>query len=163
MTSEGQERLLRRCTSLGVGELTAAAVFAVVAGSRVLPVIESRRDALALWSALVPLLAILVQPGVYWLLSRSWAGRTRMPAGIAAGYRAFRMLDPILLVLGLIGVLVWFPTGAGAVLVVGIWLFGVVEYLNYFVIRLAYPVRHWPARVAQRRTPRLIKDIRRSE
>lgn len=165
MTNEARTRtrhesLRRRYTSLGMGELVAAAVFAVVAASGMLPVTGTREGALALWSTLVPLLVILVQVGAYWLLARGWAGRTRMPRRVARVYRGFRILDAVLLAAGLIGVIVWFPAGAGAVLVVAAWLFGVVEYLNYFVVRLSYPLHRWPFFVTQWRTPRLVKDLR---
>ncbi|MDL4773949.1 MULTISPECIES: hypothetical protein [Thermomonosporaceae] len=160
MGSERHTRLRRKYTSLGIGELVAAAVFVTIAVSGVLPVTNI---APSLWSALLPLLVILVQAGAYWLLARRWAGRAPMPGRMAATYRALRVLDPILLAAGLIGVIVWFPTGAGTVLVVAVWLFGVVEYLNYFVVRLSYPVHQWPSLVTQWRIPRLIKDLRQSE
>jgi hypothetical protein len=44
-----------------------------------------------------------------------------------------------------------------------IWLFGVVEYVNYFVMRLAYPMRRWIAEVGERKTPRLMIDVRSGE
>jgi len=168
MTSESRtrarhERLRRRYTSLGMGELTATAVFAIIAASGMLPVTRTWTGALSLWSALLPLLVILVQAGVYWLLARGWAGRGRMPRRIAATYRCFRLLDPLLLMAGLAGVIAWFPREAGAVLVIAAWLFGVVEYLNYFVVRLSYPLHRWPSLVGRWRTPRLVQDVRTAE
>ncbi|MFC4374746.1 hypothetical protein ACFO5K_11615 [Nocardia halotolerans] len=163
MVVDRHRTLRRRYTSLGTGELAAAAVFAAIAVSGLLPVTSTRDGALALWSALAPLLVILVQAGVYWLSARGWAGRTPMPRRVAATYRALRVLDPVLLAAGLIGVIVWLPAGAGALLVVGVWLFGVVEYLNYFVVRLSYPFHRWAALVTQWRTPRLVADLRESE
>lgn len=141
--------------SLGTGELAAAAVFAAV------PQLTGYQDQVALWSALIPLLVILVQAGTYWLLARSWVGQGKMPAALAAAYRAFRVTDPALLLAGLVGVLMWLPDRPASVAAVGvIWLFGVVEYLNYFVVRLAYPVGRWLRSVGQWRTPRLIQDMR---
>jgi len=157
-----EERLRRTYTSLGMGELTAAAVFAVIAAGGMLPVTTTVEGRLALWSALAPLLAILVQAGVYWLLARAWAGRAPMPGRIAGVYRGLRILDPILLAAGLLGVIVWFPAGADAVLVLVVWLFGVLEYLNYFVVRLAYPAHRWPSEVTRWRTPRLVRDLGRA-
>jgi hypothetical protein len=104
-----------------------------------------------------------VQAGVYWLVARGWAGQTRMPRRIATVCRGLRILDPLLLAAGLAGVIAWFPTGARAVLVVAVWLFGVVEYLNYFVVRLSYPLHRWPCLVTQWRTPRLVKDLGTAE
>lgn len=158
MNSERQA-LRRRYTSLGMGELTAAAMFAVIAASGTLPITDTADGTLSLWSALTPLLVILVQAGVYWLLARDWAGRAPMPRRIAAVYRGLRALVPILLVAGLFGIVVWFPTGASSALVVVVWLFGIVEYVNYFVVRLSYPIRQWPFLVTQWRTPRLVKDF----
>lgn len=150
----------RRYLNLGLGELVAAAMFAVVAAVSVAPRLDERAG-VALWAALVPLLVILVQAGTYWLSARTWVAKAPMPSTIAAAYRGFRIADPALLVLGGL-VLAWFwPTSpiAGG-FVVGVWAFGVVEYLNYFVVRLAYPARAWFSVVGQWRTPRLVKDLR---
>lgn len=147
--------------SLGTGELAAGAVFAAVAVTTVVPRLTGHEDQVALWSALIPLLVILVQAGTYWLLARGWVEQGKMPAALAAIYRAFRVTDPALLMAGLVGVLMWLPDRPGSVAtVVAIWLFGVVEYVNYFVVRLAYPVGRWFRAVGQWRTPRLVQDIR---
>ena len=161
--SRDRYRKLRQTyTSLGLGELTAATVFAGIAASGLIPVTSTRPGALALWSALAPVLLILAQAGVYWLMAREWAGRARMPTCVAGAYRAARLLDPLVLALGLIGIVAWFPSGADAALVLGVWVFAAAEYANYFVVRLAYPVHRWAAHVTQWRTPRLIKDLDRA-
>lgn len=49
---------------------------------------------------------------------------------------------------------------AGGV-VVAVWLFGLVEYLNYFVVRLAYSPSVWLSEVVRLRTPRLVEDLSR--
>lgn len=150
----------RKYARLGFGELTAAAVFAFLAASGVLPVSQNAEGSLALWSGLAPLLVILVQAGTYWLLARGWVGCAPMPSRVAHAYRAFRVVDPVMLAAGLTGVLVWLPSGASAVLILGVWLFGVIEYVNYFVVRLAYPIHQWPFLIAQWRSPRLVKDLK---
>jgi len=153
--------LRRKYLSLGTGELTAAILFAAVAALGVVPLVDGERAEAALWAALVPLLAVLVQAGVYWLLARSWVGRGTMPAGLAALYRVFRGVDVVLLAIGLAGVLVWLPEESRTrLLVVGVWVFGVVEYVNYFVVRLSYPASRWWGTVGQWRTPRLVQDVR---
>jgi len=140
--------------NLGVGELVAAAVFALFAAPAV---IHSGLSAAPLWSALAPLLAVLVQAGVYWLVrSRT----NRLPTAMAATYRVLRVLDVGLLVLGLVGIVLWWPAeplASAAVLTV--WLFGVIEFANYFVVRLAYPPTRWLTEVGRRRTPQLMKDL----
>lgn len=161
MSEERRTELRRRYLSLGSGELFAAAVFLGVAIVSVLPILDGEREALALWAALIPLLAVLVQGGAYWLHARRWVKRTTMPRPLARLFRVFRALDPVLLTAGLVGVIVWLPIDVGpAILVVFVWLFGVIEYVNYFVVRLAYPAQHWLQRVGQWRAPRLMQDVR---
>ena len=147
--------------SLGLGELAAAAVFVLVGATVVSPWL-GEDTSLALWSALVPLVVVLVQGGAYWLLARGWVLRSSMPAPVAQVYRAFRVVDPVLLAAGLVGILLWVPERpAAALAVLGIWAFGVVEYVNYFVVRLAYPARGWVSDVRRGRRPRLVHDLAR--
>jgi hypothetical protein len=100
---------------------------------------------------------ILVQAGGYWLLARGWVQRGPMPSGPAKLYRAFRLIDAVLLAAGLAGVLAW--ANGDAVLALAVWSFGVLEFVNYFVVRLAYPPGRWLRTVGQRRTPRLVADM----
>lgn len=155
-------KLRKAYTNLGLGELAAAAVFAGVAASGLIPVTSNLTGTLALWSALTPLLLILVQAGAYWLMARKWAGRARMPIRVARAYRAARLLNPLVLAMGLIGIVAWFPSGADAILVLAVWVFAAAEYANYFVARLSYPVHLWAAQVTQWRSPRLIRDLDRA-
>ncbi|KGN37091.1 hypothetical protein [Knoellia subterranea] len=158
MGSQGELR--RRYLSLGTGELVAATVFALLAHFSVAPRLDP--DAVpALWSALVPLLVILVQAGAYWLLARGRIGTGEaMPEGERTAYRILRVVNSILLMAGLIGVFRWWPGASGAtVLCVLIWLFGVAEFVNYYVVRLAYPAGRWFSLVGQRRIPRLVRDL----
>jgi hypothetical protein len=160
MTEERRRALRRTYVRLGAGELAAAVVFVVLAGGVVAPGLEERGDAAALWFALAPLLVVLVQAGTYWLLARSWVGRRSMPAGVAIVYRVLRIVDVVLIAAGLAGMLVWWPDQVGAALaMLAVWVFGVIEYLNYFVVRLAYPARRWPTQVLEWRTPRLVLDL----
>lgn len=150
----------RRYASLGAGELTAAAVFGALAAVVDWPVLNGPHGRAGLWSALIPLLVILVQAGVYWLAARTWLGAS-MPAPVAACYRTFRWANPLLLLAGLVGVVLWRPEGAfGLVVVAAVWAFGVLEHLNYYVVRLAYPITVWGAQVTRWRTPRLAADLR---
>lgn len=158
----GAEHRRAQFTSLGWGELLAALAFVLAAvawSSR----LDSSGAVLALWVALVPLLVVLVQAGVYWLAARRWVGCGVMSLPMAHVYRWFRLLDPALLLAAAVVIMVVGPDGVGArVLAMGVWTFGVVEYLNYFVVRLAYPLRRWFTTVGQWRTPRLVRDLERS-
>lgn len=152
--------LRRKYLSLGAGELAAAAAFAAVTVYVVIPRLASEEDSAALWSALVPLLLILVQAGSYWLLARRWVGQASMPATLAAVYRGFRIIDVVVLAVGLLGVVLWWPDRPGtALMVVAVWVFGLLEYLNYFVVRLSYPIGRWLTSVGEWRTPRLVCDM----
>lgn len=160
VVDQRRKSVRRRYLSLGMGELAAAAVFAAVAVGVVTPRLEGPQDSAALWSALAPLLVILTQAGVYWLLARGWTELESMPARLAALYRVFRLLDVLLLAIALLGVVIWLPDHSGtAVGVVAVWAFGVVEYVNYFVARLAYPLRRWPFEVGKWRRPQLVRDL----
>jgi hypothetical protein len=157
MTDDRRTVLRGRYLSLGFGELFAAVVFIGVAFVSVLPLLERPSDALAFWSALIPLLVILVQAGVYWLLARRWVKQGTMPRGLASVYRGFRVLDAVLLLAGLVGI----PAHPFAAIGIPfVWLLGVIEYVNYFVVRLAYPPSEWFQRIAEWRTPRLMQDVR---
>jgi hypothetical protein len=161
MTDDRRTVLRGRYLSLGFGELFATVVFIGVAFVSVLPLLERPSDVLAFWSALVPLLVILVQAGVYWLLARRWVEQGTMPRGLASVYRGFRVLDAVLLLAGLVGIVVWFPAHPFAAIGIPfVWLLGVIEYANYFVVRLAYPPSVWFKRIGEWRTPRLIQDVR---
>jgi hypothetical protein len=164
MTQAGgsdRQRLRRKYLSLGLGELTAAAVFALVGVIQVAPRLD-QPNVFAFWSALTPLLLILVQMGFYWLLARSWVASHPMPSRLARGYRAFRTIDALALLWALTAILLWSPSPWGTVGFLAVWAFGVIEFVNYFVVRLAYPVGSWLEGVKQRRRPRLVKDITRA-
>lgn len=161
MTAELRKDLSRKYLNLGVGELVATLVFAVIAAAVIGPRLEHRSDEAALWSALIPLLVILVQAGIYWLAASGWVERRPMPKGFAVTYRAFRVIDAVLLLAGIVGLVIWWPSSVGAALgMSAIWLFGVLEYVNYFVVRLSYPIGRWLTTVGQWRTPRLMQDLR---
>jgi len=146
---------------VGAFTLTAAAAFVAVAVTVVIPRLGRGDDRAALWSALVPLLVVLVQGGAYWLSARAWVGRAPMPTPLATLYRAFRITDIGLLTAGLVGVVVFLPDHLGVTLfVVAVWLFGVIEYVNYFVARLSYSLQQLPSQLTQWRTPRLVQDLR---
>lgn len=84
-----------------------------------------------------------------------------MPRAVAVLYRLFRVADAVMLSVGLAGVLLWLPRSITVVvLVIGVWLFGLLEYLNYFVVRLSYSPRSWLSEVVRQRSPRLVRDLR---
>jgi hypothetical protein len=56
----GRLDLIRKYPNLGVGDLVAALAFAVIAATVIAPRLEHRSNAAAMWSALIPLLVMLV-------------------------------------------------------------------------------------------------------
>lgn len=80
-----------------------------------MPRLDGPGDPAALWSALVPLLVVLAQAGIYWLLTLAWAEKAPMPVTVAGVYRAFRIIDAVLLGAGLVGILVWWSEQPGTV------------------------------------------------
>lgn len=156
MTPERREALRRTYLSLGLGELASALVFTGLALSVRLP--DADRRPLAI--AVAPLVFVLVQAGCYWLAARSWVGVDAMPRPLAVAYRGCAVINPLLLLIALGGVVRWLPDGAvSRAIVLGAWIFGAVEHVNYYVVRLAYPARQWARLVRQRRTPQLRRDL----
>lgn len=159
----GRERLRAKYLRLGLGELAAVAVFAYLAVVSVGPRLDGREARAALWFALAPLVVVLVQASVYWLLARSWVAERAMPTGLALTYRALSVGDAVLLLAGLTGVIVWLPhEPLPALAILALWAFGVIEFVNHYLVRLAYPVRQWFTKVGLRRRPRLALDINQS-
>ena len=84
----------------------------------------------------------------------------------AVQMRGRRMIptDAVLLLAGLVGIIVWFPAHPFAAIGIPfVWLLGVIEYVNYFVVRLAYPPSVWFKRIGEWRTPRLLQDVRAAQ
>ncbi|WP_231443209.1 hypothetical protein [Brevibacterium zhoupengii] len=153
-------RLRRKYLSLGLGELAAVAAFAAAAF-----VLQQRLDSAgagaALWFALVPLEFVLIQAGVYWLLARTWIVPGRMPLQLARIFRGLRIINPLVLLVGLAGVIANLPsTQMAAVVVIVVWAFGIAEYVNYYLVRLSYPWTQWASEIGRWRTPKLVKDMR---
>ncbi|MEO8829180.1 hypothetical protein [Lapillicoccus sp.] len=159
-----REGLRRKFLSLGLGELAAAVVFVYIALWVVGPKVRDERSMLTFMVALAPLLLILCQAGAYWLLARSWVKVGSMPRPLALLYRVFRVLNVVvILAAGLYIVLNLPDAPVMAVLTVVVWLFAVVEFVNYYVLRLSYPINKWFHQVGRWRTPQLIRDIHASE
>lgn len=161
VVDERRDELRSAYLRLGTGELAAAAVFLVVAVSVVVPGVSEEDGRVAVWFALAPLLLMLVQAGAYWLLARSWVMRAPMPRPLATTYRVAGPVTGAALVVGLVGVVSFWPGSVSAQMIaVGVWSFGALEYVNYYVARLAYPVREFPTAIRRWRTPRLVIDMR---
>jgi hypothetical protein len=112
--------------------------------------------------ATVGLVLVLIEGGCFWLLARSWVPRGRTPRAVARIYLTLRWATPLMLVLSAVGLAMWWPSLPQIrVLGVSAVTFGVIEYVNYFILRVSYPVATWWQDVRRLRQPRLIRDVRR--
>lgn len=160
MTNPEREQRRRQYFTLGTGELAAALFFPWALNTFLRPRTGLADDATCLWFALAPLLIILAQAGTYWLGARTWVKSHPMPRPWAVAYRTFRLINPLFLIAGFIGMIyTWPPTIGAGLICLGFWLFAVIEYVNYFIVRLSYPFSRWFRDVTQWRTPQLIRDI----
>lgn len=150
----------RTYLSLGLGEWAAAGVFVAMAWLQVGPRLVTG-EAKVLWAALLPLVVILVVAGAYWLIARARLGAGPLLLAVAQALRVARVGTALLLLGSLVAIVAWWPQRLGVGIAAGvIWLFALMEWVNYFAVRLAYPWRQWASRVGQRRTPQLIRDVR---
>lgn len=159
---ESDRRVKRRCQylQLGVGELTAVALFIWAARFVFQPRLDDT-DTVCLWCAVAPLLVIVLQAGVYWLAARRWVNKNPMPRMWAKTYFWCARGNVLMLAASACGVVAWWPSDPKVALsIAAVWLFAVVEYVNYFVARLSYPITIWWRGVSQWRTPQLMRDVR---
>jgi hypothetical protein len=97
-------------------------------------------------------------------MARAWVKMRPMPRRVADLYRAFRILDVILVLAAGVYITFHLPSTAWVrVLTLLMWLFAVLEFVNYYVLQLSYPVNEWFVRIGEWRTPRLICDLRTAD
>lgn len=163
-TDDRRSALRRRYLWLGLGELAAVVVFVYAALTVVAPRLGNAHAGVSFLVGVAPLVLVLSQAGAYWLLARAWVQVRPMPRRLARLYRAFQVLDVFVLLVAGAYIAVHLPSTrwAGA-LAVAVWLFAVVEFANYYLVRLSYPWDQWFTMVGQRRTPRLIQDLRAAD
>lgn len=146
-----RQALRRRFLSLAWGELTltAALVFAGVYWH----LWQSRGPFRGeTTGAFVVLELLLLQGAAYWA---SWAlrGRRARRRSIVTAFRALRTINlGVLLALGVTLVLKRLPEGFAVALA----FFALVEYVNYFVIRLSFPLPDFVRPLARRNFPRSL-------
>ncbi|MFD6951262.1 hypothetical protein A6A08_23595 [Nocardiopsis sp. TSRI0078] len=140
--------------SLAVLELVNVPLFAVVLFRFLsVPASPANLAGFALFALL------LVQGGAYWWIKvRQLRTRARDPEGMPV-FRALRWVDPLLLLAGgavvaaaLAGGVLWTRVWPG----LGLWLFAVLEYVNYFHVQLSHQTRADLARLL--RTGRLHRS-----
>lgn len=87
-----------------------------------------------------------------------------MPRSLARLYRTLQVLDVlVLLAAGIYIAVDLSSTRWAGTMAVLVWLFAVVEFTNYYVVRLSYPWAKWFTKVGQWRTARLVQDLRAAD
>lgn len=159
-SDDRRSALRRKYLSLGLGELAAVALFICVVLLWSGLGLGSDQARICFLVGFAPLVVILIQAGAYWLLARTWVQIRPIPRRLVRLYRVFQVLDVFILVAAGAYIVVHLPnTGWSGVPAVAVWLFAVVEFVNYYVVRLSYPWSRWFTVVGQWRTPRLIQDL----
>ena len=138
MMSIKKEKVRKELVSLCLGELTAILSFWFC--------FFLLKNRLADWNSLVTILYplslltfILLQGSIYWaILIRRLSKPQFGSASVPKLYGGFRMLDLILLISGF-SFIVWNTQSVQvAVLAALIQLFALIEWVNYFLVRLSY-------------------------
>lgn len=146
---------------MGTGELASAGVFLFI-GVRASLNAEPTNWAVAF--ATLPLVTILAAAGCYWLLARTWVGISIMPGSIARQFQRFRVAHIFLLLCGSLVLLLLLPRSSPTHVFFcsAALMFAFIEHINYFHVRLAYPIQQWAGEVTRFRTARLRKDLTRA-
>ena len=136
--SSPQEKLKQELTKLWTGEL--AAVVSFWACFLVMKVwLTSAQAVLSVIYPLLTLSFILVQGSVYWWILLKRLSRPKFAGGHTGKiYRVLKMIDVLLLLSGLPVILINHTNTAVTVLAVFIWVFAIIEWINYYEIRLSY-------------------------
>lgn len=143
-----RQRLERRLLSLSAGELVSTLLFATLwltYPSYVDWTVPFLTDSLAVFAFAI-LEFVLLQGSLYWLLKRR---RIMAGGGLALTHEQirlfsyFRRLNALLLLIGIGGALYafWARPLTFALWYCALYLFALIEYINYYHIRLSYPWR----------------------
>ena len=84
---------------------------------------------------------ILLQAAIYWIICLMRINdKLFCIHGIKHVYKGFRLLDLILLLIYPLILLLSEKTTVGLLISLSIYIFAIIEYINYFYIRLSYPI-----------------------
>lgn len=153
--------LRRKYLHLGTGELASAGVFLFIAIKASLSAAPATK---LMGFTFLPLVTILVGVGCYWLHAYNRISRSVLSKSFARSLVKLRLIHVILMLLGFLALLFVIPLVSlpHALLGSAALVFALLEHINYFYVRLAYPIQSWASEVRQCRTPRLRKDLERA-
>lgn len=137
-----KRKLKQELSYLVSGELTSVVLFCIVYFMYTKPEIRFAASSAILYFPLFVLNLILVQGSLYWLncLRRVQLKKAMDTQVIAPIYKKLKVLDFILLAAYLPIWLLTFRANSSTNALVGIllWLFAIIEFINYFHYRLSY-------------------------
>ena len=133
-----KNHLKKTLINLAVGELTAVIVFwinffifkkYITDTVAIIPVIFT----------LFVLSYILIQGSIFWLvLFKRISNKNFAKTSLGKIYNYLRRLDIILLYLSILILIVNHQTLTTTIISLSIWIFSIIEYINYYKVRLSY-------------------------
>ena len=140
-----QDKLKKEFTRLWTGELAAVVSFWFcffcfkINLERTFTVILSQEMLISILYQLFVLSIILIQGSIYWLILLK---RLSVPQYAKSNtgkiYRVLKIVNVVLLGLGIVIMIINYSNIGVLIISVFIWLFAVIEWINYFEWRLAY-------------------------
>ena len=129
----------QKLTNLAVGELVAVVVF-WIDFFLFKKLITTTKFLISISFSLFILSFILIQGSIFWCILIK---RISKPGGFAAKYTGkiynkLKILDVILLCMGVLVIILNYSTFFTMVLSFAIWIFAVIEWVNYYKLQLSY-------------------------
>ena len=82
---------------------------------------------------------ILIQGSIYWfVLFKRMSNPKFLSINVVIIYRIFKIIDVILLCIGILVIVLNYSNIAVTILSVFILLFSIIEWINYYIVRLSY-------------------------
>lgn len=133
-----REKIKKELTSLCTGELAAVISFWFCFFMYKKWLVDPKMMIQIMYPLLV-VSFILIQGSVYWfVLLRRMSNSKFLLEYIVKIYRIFKIIDIILLCIGILIIVLNYSNIAVTILSVFIWLFSIIEWINYYVVRLSY-------------------------
>ena len=133
-----KNNLKKTLINLAVGELVAVIVF-WINFSIFKKYITNTVSIIPVISTLFPLSFILIQGSIFWLvLLKRISNKNFAKTSLGKIYNHLRRLNIILLFLSILIIIVNHQTFTPTIISLSIWIFAIIEYINYYKVRLSY-------------------------
>lgn len=133
-----QEKLKKELIRLGTGELAAIVSFWLCFFTIKVWLVDTKMMILILYPLFV-LSFILIQGSIYWfILLRRMSNSLFLVKYTGNTYRILKVMDVALLCMGIPIILLNRSNIVVTALSAFIWLFSVIEWINYYIVRLSY-------------------------